>query len=108
MFPTWCPHRLQSSRPGADGRSQSPPFLYFDKGMMAIIGKNHAVVKTNGIHLLGFIAWLAWLFVHIMFLIDFRNKLSVLLGWAYAYLINTPEARIIVYPPAVPAPDKRG
>jgi NADH dehydrogenase len=92
----------------ADGGSQRPAFRYFDKGMMAIIGKNHAVVKSNGIHLEGFIAWLAWLFVHIMFLIGFRNKLSVLLGWAYAYLVNTPEARIIVYPPAVPAPDKRG
>lgn len=91
----------------ATGESKRPPFRYFDKGMMAIIGKNYAVVKSGGIQLQGFIAWLAWLFVHIMFLIGFRNKLSVLLGWAYAYLVNTPEARIIVYPPAVPAPDKQ-
>ena len=91
----------------ADGSSERPAFRYFDKGMMAIIGKNYAVVKSGGIQLQGFIAWLAWLFVHIMFLIGFRNKLAVLLGWAYAYLVNTPEARIIVYPPAVPPPDKR-
>ena len=91
----------------ASGETKRPAFRYFDKGMMAIIGKNYAVVKTGGVQLQGFIAWLAWLFVHIMFLIGFRNKLSVLLGWAYAYLVNTPEARIIVYPPAVPAPDKR-
>ena len=91
----------------ASGEATRPPFRYFDKGMMAIIGKNYAVVKTDSFQLRGFIAWLAWLFVHIMFLIGFRNKLSVLLGWAYAYLVNTPEARIIVYPPAVPAPDKR-
>ncbi len=84
-----------------------PPFLYHDKGMMAIIGKNYAVVKTGSMRLQGFIAWLAWLFVHIMFLIGFRNKLSVLLGWAYAYVVNTPEARIITYPPTTPAPDKR-
>ncbi|MES2659409.1 MAG: NAD(P)/FAD-dependent oxidoreductase [Verrucomicrobiota bacterium] len=83
-----------------------PAFCYFDKGMMAIIGKNYAVVRTDKFQLQGFIAWLAWLFVHIMFLIGFRNKLSVLLGWAYAYIVNTPSARIIVYPPAVPAPDK--
>ena len=83
-----------------------PPFCYFDKGMMAIIGKNYAVVKTSKFQLQGFIAWLAWLFVHIMFLIGFRNKLSVLLGWAYAYLVNTPEARIIVYPPAATPPGK--
>ncbi len=91
----------------ASGETKRPPFRYFDKGMMAIIGKNYAVVRTGGLQLQGFIAWLAWLFVHIMFLIGFRNKLSVLLGWAYAYLVNTPEARIIVYPPAVPAPDRR-
>ncbi len=84
----------------ASGDSKRPPFRYHDKGMMAIIGKNYAVVRTDKFQLQGFIAWLAWLFVHIMFLIGFRNKISVLLGWAYAYLINTPEARIIVYPPA--------
>jgi len=76
-----------------------PPFDYFDKGMMAIIGKNYAVVKTGKLRMQGFIAWLAWLFIHITFLIGFRNKLSVLLGWAYSYIINNPEARIIVNPP---------
>jgi NADH dehydrogenase len=77
------------------------PFRYFDKGMMAIIGKNHAVVKSGKMRMQGFIAWFAWLFIHIAFLIGFRNKLSVLLGWAYAYLINNPGARIIVNPPTV-------
>ncbi len=88
----------------ASGESKRPSFRYHDKGIMAIIGKNYAVVRTDKFQLQGFIAWLAWLFVHIMFLIGFRNKLSVLLGWAYAYLVDTPEARIIVYPPASPAP----
>jgi NADH dehydrogenase len=74
-------------------------FDYFDKGIMAIIGKNCAVVKSGGLRLNGFLAWLMWLFVHIAFLIGFRNKLSVLLGWAWAYLVNRPDARIIVYPP---------
>ncbi|MGL4401907.1 MAG: NAD(P)/FAD-dependent oxidoreductase [Luteolibacter sp.] len=81
-----------------------PPFNYFDKGMMAIIGKNYAVVKAGGFRMQGFIAWLAWLFIHITFLVGFRNKLSVLLGWAYSYIINNPEARIIVNPPAVRTP----
>ena len=68
--------------------------------MMAIIGKNHAVVKAGkALRLQGFIAWLAWLFIHILFLIGFRNKLAVLLGWATAYIKNTPEARIIMHPP---------
>lgn len=77
-----------------------PNFVYWDKGMMAIIGKNHAVVKAGDkLRLQGFIAWLAWLFIHILFLIGFRNKLAVLLGWAASYIKNTPEARIIVHPP---------
>ncbi len=80
-------------------RSGEPkPFRYLDKGIMAIIGKNHAVVRTGGVEINGFIAWLAWLFVHIAFLVGFRNKISVLLGWAWAYLVNNPEARIIVNP----------
>lgn len=82
-----------------------PTFRYHDKGMMAIIGKNYAVMKTGSICLQGFIAWLAWLFIHITFLVGFRNKLSVLLGWAYAYIVNNPEARIIVNPPTA-APGK--
>ncbi len=90
----------------ASGDPKRPAFRYFDKGMMAIIGKNYAVVKTDKFELRGFIAWLAWLFVHIMFLVGFRNKLSVLLGWAYSYLVDTPEARIIVYPPAANLPGK--
>lgn len=75
-------------------------FRYHDKGMMAIIGKNAAVVKSDQLRLKGFVAWLAWLLIHILFLIGFRNKLSVLLGWAFAYLRNNPDARIIVHPPA--------
>ncbi len=90
----------------ATGSDHRPAFIYRDKGIMAIIGKNCAVVSSSGMHLRGFIAWLAWLFIHIAFLIGFRNKLSVLLGWAYAYLINTPEARIITNLPVAPDPGK--
>ncbi len=79
--------------------STRPSFRYNDKGMMAIIGKNYAVMKAGNFCLQGFIAWLAWLLIHITFLVGFRNKLSVLLGWAYAYVVNNPEARIIVNPP---------
>ena len=91
----------------AEGESRRPAFRYCDKGIMAIIGKNHAVARSGGVALRGFIAWLAWLFIHIAFLIGFRNKLSVLLGWAYAYLVNNPEARIITYPPHEKPPNKK-
>jgi NADH dehydrogenase len=84
----------------ADGRPRDH-FYYFDKGFMAIIGKNHAVVKAGKMRMQGFLAWIAWLFIHIAFLIGFRNRLSVLLGWAFAYLRDNPEARIIVHPPGI-------
>ena len=74
-------------------------FRYLDKGTMAIVGKNAAVVKSGKFTLVGFPAWLAWLFIHILFLVGFRNKLSVLLGWAFAYIRNTPDARVIVKGP---------
>jgi NADH dehydrogenase len=83
-----------------------PLFKYTDKGMMAIIGKNAAVMKVGDFTMNGFFAWIAWLLIHILFLIGFRNKLSVLIGWAYAYIVNNPEARIIVHPPASVAPPK--
>lgn len=89
-----------------DNKGKRPAFDYFDKGMMAIIGKNYAVVKAGSLRLQGFLAWLAWLFIHITFLVGFRNKLSVLIGWAWAYVINNPEARIIVNPPMATAPGK--
>jgi NADH dehydrogenase len=92
--------RLEGTRFADSKHSLRPKFRYLDKGMMAIIGKNAAVVKAGKFTLNGFFAWIAWLLIHILFLIGFRNKLSVLLGWAYAYIVNNPEARIIVYPSA--------
>ncbi|MBU6327589.1 MAG: FAD-dependent oxidoreductase, partial [Verrucomicrobia bacterium] len=74
-------------------------FRYRDKGFMAIIGKNHAVVKSGKTELQGFVAWLMWLFIHILFLVGFRNKLAVLLGWAFAYIKDNPSARVIINPP---------
>jgi NADH dehydrogenase len=91
--------RLEKTRFAARKHELRPQFSYTDKGMMAIIGKNVAVVKVGRFTLNGFFAWLVWLLVHILFLVGFRNKIFVLLGWAYAYVINKPEARIIVHPP---------
>jgi NADH:ubiquinone reductase (H+-translocating) len=99
-------HIAKTLKSEFEGATSRPAFDYFDKGMMAIIGKNYAVVKAGKMRLQGFIAWLAWLFIHIAFLIGFRNKLSVLLGWAYSYVVNNPSARIIVNPPVAVAPGK--
>lgn len=98
--------RLEKGRFADRKHDLRPRFRYWDKGMMAIIGKNYAVVKAGNFRLQGFIAWLAWLFIHIAFLLGFRNKLAVLLGWAYSYLFSNPEARIIVNPPVPTTPGK--
>src|SRR5947207_885902 len=70
-------------------------FRYWDKGTMATIGRNKAVADLRFMHLSGLPAWLAWLFVHIVFLVGFRNRLIVLFQWAWAYLTFDKGARLI-------------
>jgi len=70
-------------------------FRYWDKGTMATIGRNKAVADLKLVHLSGLPAWLAWLFVHIVFLVGFRNRLLVLVQWAWAYLTFDKGARLI-------------
>jgi NADH dehydrogenase len=73
-----------------------PPFRYRDKGTMATIGRSAAVAKIGPLEFGGFLAWLAWLFIHLLFLIGFDNKLTVLAQWAYSYCTYKRGARIIV------------
>jgi NADH dehydrogenase len=87
--------RLIESTLALSGESPRPPFRYRDKGSMATIGRSAAVAKMGRFEFSGFPAWLAWLGVHLIFLIGFRNKLAVLLQWAYAYLTYKRGARII-------------
>jgi len=70
-------------------------FRYWDKGSMATIGRNKAVADLNFVHLSGLPAWLVWLFVHIIFLVGFRNRLAVLFQWAWAYFTFNKGARLI-------------
>lgn len=70
-------------------------FKYWDKGSMATIGRSKAIVEAGKFKLTGFIAWLAWLFVHIMTLIGFKNRLYVLSEWFWAYLTRERSARLI-------------
>jgi NADH dehydrogenase len=84
----------------APGHAARPPFKYWDKGTMATIGRSAAVAFVGRIHLTGFIAWVAWLFVHLIFLIGFRNRLSVLLQWMYSYFTYKRGARIVTSLPS--------
>jgi len=70
-------------------------FWYFNKGSMATIGRNKAVADLKLVHLSGIAAWLAWLFVHVIFLVGFRNRLAVLFQWAWAYFSFNKGARLI-------------
>jgi NADH dehydrogenase len=71
------------------------PFRYFNLGNLATIGRAKAIADLPHVRLTGFVAWLFWLFVHIMNLVGFRNRLSVLLQWAYAYFTYERGVRII-------------
>jgi NADH dehydrogenase len=79
-------------------------FHYFDRGTMATIGRAAAVAEIRRLHLSGGVAWLAWLVVHIFFLIGFQNRLLVLVQWAYSYLSYERGARLITGPWQVEAP----
>jgi NADH:ubiquinone reductase (H+-translocating) len=70
-------------------------FYYWDKGSMATIGRNRAVADLNFVHFSGFPAWLAWLFVHVLYLVGFRNRIAVLFQWAWAYVTFNKGARLI-------------
>jgi len=74
------------------------PFKYLDKGSLATIGKAAAVAEIRKFRLSGLMAWLAWLFIHIFYLIGFRNRFLVLAEWAWAYLRNERGARLITGP----------
>ena len=88
-------HVARIIRTELEQRTARPPFKYWDKGTMATIGRSAAVAKIGRIEFNGFLAWAAWLFVHLIFLIGFRNRLAVLLQWAYSYLAYKRGARIV-------------
>jgi NADH dehydrogenase len=74
------------------------PFRYRDYGQLATIGRSAAVAMFGGVHIWGWLAWVAWLTAHIYFLIGFRNRLVVLIDWAWAYWTFERSARIVIGP----------
>ena len=89
--------RLAAPRPAR------PAFKYWDKGSMATIGRSAAVAWVGRFKCSGLLAWLAWLFIHLIFLVGFRNRVAVLLQWAYSYFSFKRSARLITYLPPEPA-----
>jgi NADH:ubiquinone reductase (H+-translocating) len=80
-----------------DGRPMLP-FTYKDKGSMATIGRYKAVVDAGTFHVGGLVAWLGWMFVHLMALVGYRNRLQVLAGWAWKYISWKNTIRLIIRP----------
>jgi NADH dehydrogenase len=77
------------------GTAKRTPFEYWDKGSMATIGRSRAIAQIGRMHISGFLAWLAWLLVHVWFLIGFRNRIVVMITWAWSYFTYHRGARLI-------------
>jgi NADH dehydrogenase len=104
-LPGICPVAIQMGEYAArtivgdlKGRARRP-FHYWDKGQLAVIGRGRAVADIWKLHFGGFIAWLTWIFVHIFFLIGFRNRVLVLIQWAWSYFTFGRGARLITEDP---------
>ncbi len=99
--PGIAPAAMQEGRHAASnllrslGGQERLPFRYHDKGMLATIGRGAAVAHIGSIRASGYLAWLLWLFVHIFFLIGFRNRLLVMIQWAWSYITFDRGARLI-------------
>jgi NADH dehydrogenase len=77
------------------GREEPAPFHYFNKGNLATVGRNRAVAEFGKLHISGFPAWFTWVFVHLMYLVEFENRLLVFTEWVYNYFTRNRGARLI-------------
>ncbi len=91
----WAAQMIARDFAGQPQTAPRPSFHYHDKGSLATIGRAAAVAQIAGLELSGYFAWLAWLFIHILFLIGFRNRMVVMINWAWAYLTYERGARLI-------------
>jgi len=101
-LPCIAPAAIQEAKYVADvirarvtGARPPGEFRYFDKGMLATIGRSAAVAEFRGLLFWGFPAWLVWLVIHLVYLIEFQNRLLVLIQWSYMYLLSSRSARLI-------------
>jgi NADH dehydrogenase len=77
------------------GRFTNEPFRYFNKGDLAVIGRGKAVANIFGLHLSGLPAWLVWVFIHLLYIVEFQSRLLVLLQWGFLYLTFNRGALLI-------------
>ncbi len=82
-------------RARVEGKPAPPPFRYFNKGEMAVIGRAAAVANIFGIHVSGLLAWLMWLFIHLIYIVEFQSRIIVFIQWGFEYLTFNRGARLI-------------
>jgi len=85
----WIERRLRGENP-------PPPFSYFDKGTMAVIGRHAAVANVGRFRFGGITAWLMWLFIHLLLLINFESRLVVMVRWAFSYFTHSRGSRVLI------------
>jgi NADH:ubiquinone reductase (H+-translocating) len=83
------------------GKAPRRPFRYFDKGNMAVVGKNFAILERGWIRTSGFMTWLVWVFIHLMFLPQLQNRLRVQRQWLWSYWTGQRSSRLISEPAGV-------
>jgi len=91
-----------------EGKKELPPFHYFDKGEMAVIGRAAAVANIFGIHVSGLLAWLMWLFIHLIYIVEFQSRVMVFVQWGFEYLTFSRGARLITGEAATDSVDQPG
>ncbi len=87
-----------------NGKPNEEDFKYFDKGSMATVGRNRAVVDMGKFHMKGFIAWMIWMFIHLVSIFGFRNKVVTFVNWTIKFLTKNSGIRLIIYPYNRPRP----
>jgi len=88
-------YAARTIRARLEGKKNLPPFHYFDKGDMAVIGRAAAVADVFGMHFWGLPAWLIWLFIHLMYIVEFQNRVLVFVQWGFEFLTFSRGARLI-------------
>ncbi|MGB9465713.1 MAG: FAD-dependent oxidoreductase, partial [Candidatus Acidiferrum sp.] len=91
-----------------EGKKDTKPFHYVNKGDMAVIGRAAAVANVFGFHLSGLFAWLVWLFIHLMYIVEFQSRVLVFVQWGFEYLTFSRGARLITGEAATDSLDNSG
>jgi NADH dehydrogenase len=101
-------YAAKTIRARVEGKKGAKPFHYFNKGDMAVIGRAAAVANIFGFHLAGLFAWLTWLFIHLIYIVEFQSRVLVFVQWGFEYLTFSRGARLITGVAATDSLEKPG